>query len=646
MLYRILLLSQLLCSSYASAKSVFYHLTASPMASKASWALGINDQIPGPTLEFEEGDQAHITLTNNLQEEVSLHWHGLLLPPEMDGVPYVNTPPILPGQSYTFRFPIKQQGTYWYHSHTMLQEQKGLFGAIVIHPKKKNLSYDRDVVLVLSDWSDENPDQIMKNLKKDGDYYLYKKKSLRSWYGALNQGALGTFLKNEWTRMGGMDLSDVGYDAFLINGQKEFFIPGNPGERLRLRIINAGASSYFYLSLGQPMTVVSADGMDIEPVEAPSLLMGMAETYDVIFQVPSGQKTELRATAQDGSGWASAWIGDGVPVFAKDIPTPPLYGSMDHHHHSSEHLTVDQIRAPQSTVYKTQGAPIELELLLGGDMERYVWFINGKSIHEDPILPIKEGDLVRWTFINNTMMHHPMHLHGHFFRVLNSHKEFSPLKHTVDVPPHGTRTIEFLADAPGEWMIHCHNLYHMKTGMARVVQYQGFKPSKELAPYRAHDPHLHDHTYFAGGVEISTLGMTLDLQAKKSRETLQMKLGGWEVFTGEFLYHRWMSSFLHLSLGFRYGGDWADGKAVVGGGYLWPFLIESQFFLDQTGRPSAALEKTIQWTSDFLSHLGAEFYQGQRPHWKADLLYQPVWALGGGVMVEEQKLGVGVSWRF
>jgi FtsP/CotA-like multicopper oxidase with cupredoxin domain len=207
------------------AKVVRYELTATKGSLNVSgkvevdWALMINGGIPAPTLEFVEGDEAEITVHNKLQEEVSIHWHGILLPPEMDGVAYVNTPPIFAGQSFTFRFKIRQHGTYWYHSHTRLQEQKGIFGAIVVHPKEKAMAYDKDVVVVLSDWSDEDADDIMKNLRKDGDYYLHKKKSMRSWYGALRAGALGTFLNNEWTGMGGMDLSDVGYDAFLINGK-------------------------------------------------------------------------------------------------------------------------------------------------------------------------------------------------------------------------------------------------------------------------------------------------------------------------------------------------------------------------------------------------------------------------------------------
>ena len=185
------------------------------------FALTVNGGIPAPTLEFTEGDDAEILVKNGLaNEEVSIHWHGILLPPLEDGVAYVNTPPIFPGKSRLFKFRIRQHGTFWYHSHTMVQEQKGVYGAFIIHPRKETIKADKEAVVVLSDWSDENADQIIRNLRKDGDYYLYKKDAVRSYGGAVKAGALKTYLKNEWDRMGGMDLSDVGCDAFLINGKQ------------------------------------------------------------------------------------------------------------------------------------------------------------------------------------------------------------------------------------------------------------------------------------------------------------------------------------------------------------------------------------------------------------------------------------------
>ncbi len=332
------LLLPLLFSSIAAAKTVRYELNIENRSLNMSgkkevdFTITVNGGIPAPTLEFTEGDMAEILVRNRLpKEEVSIHWHGILLPPEEDGVAYVNTPPISPGKERLFKFKIRQSGTYWYHSHTAVQEQKGVYGAFVIHPKKKALQYDKEAVLVLSDWSDEDANQIIRNLRKDGDFYLYKKDSVRSYLGAIKAGEVKTHLQNEWTRMGGMDLSNVGYDVFLINGKRDSqLLVAHPGERIRLRIINAGASSYFYVSMGVPVTVVSADGVDIKPIQTKEILMGMAETYDVLFTVPEHKNYELRATVQDGTGFASTWIGMGEKVSVPQKPMPNMYGSMDH----------------------------------------------------------------------------------------------------------------------------------------------------------------------------------------------------------------------------------------------------------------------------------------------------------------------------
>lgn len=329
----------MLCG-HAEAKTVRYELTIRNEPVNLSgkktvgFALTVNGGIPAPTLEFTEGDEAEILVKNEVpNEEASIHWHGILLPPDQDGVPYVNTPPIFSGQSHLFKFKIRQHGTYWYHSHTMLQEQKGVYGGIIIHPKKETIKVDREAVVVLSDWSDENADSILRNLRKDGDYYLYKKDSVRSYFGALAQSgqSLKNQIYNEWIRMGGMDLSDVGYDAFLINGKRDSqLVDAKPGERVRLRIINAGSSSYFYVAMGVPMRVISADGVDQKPIDANEILIGMAETYDVLFTVPDAKSYELRATCQDVTGFASTWIGRGEKVPAPTKPKPDLYATMDH----------------------------------------------------------------------------------------------------------------------------------------------------------------------------------------------------------------------------------------------------------------------------------------------------------------------------
>lgn len=784
----------MLFSNQGFAKTVKYELVVRNepvnMSGKKTvdFALTVNGGIPAPTLEFTEGDEAEILVKNEIpNEEVSIHWHGILLPPEEDGVAYVNTPPIHPGTSRLFKFKIRQNGTYWYHSHTAVQEQKGVYGAFIIHPKKKAIAYDKDAIVVLSDWSDENSDQIVRNLRKDGDYYLYKKDSMRSYVGAIKAGGLKNHLYNEWTRMGGMDLSDVGYDAFLINGKRDSqLLTTHPGEKIRLRIINAGASSYFYISLaGIPMTVISADGVDVEPIQAKEILMGMAETYDVLFTVPEHKNYELRATVQDVTGHASAWIGMGEKVPAPDKPMPDMYALMDHGSHGGgdhsghgvgemdhssmdgmdhskmqgmdhskmkgmdhsqmggmDHSTMDhsahgasnskkvekvqdphaahvghQMRAtkktPQKSEHERHGAknagPIDwssqsdamlrqnlatrnmtpegpvveslsvdslkaleptsfpkdakvhdVKLVLGGDMERYIWHINGKAIHEDRLLYINKGEVVRFTFVNDTMMHHPMHFHGHFFRVINENGERSPLKHTVDVPPHQTRTIEFFANEPGQWMLHCHNLYHMKTGMARVVRYNDFKLTPEMKKNDKHDPHLHDHIYTYSMLEAATNHAQANFKLMRTWDELDLRIEtaeidgknfsfgrDWET-EGDLVYRRWFSRWLNV-----FGGGTLyheEGFGTVGVGYILPMLIESAISVNHEGKFRFDVEKRFQWTKTLFTD--AEFTW--RPGWKGErdnefeisLMYAPTWTWAAGLMATEKSLGAGLQVQF
>lgn len=650
------------------------------------WALMVNGSIPAPTLEFTEGDEAEITVINGLEkdEEISTHWHGLLLPWTEDGVSNTNTPPIMGGESYTFRFPVRQNGTYWYHSHTMLQEQKGLYGAIVIHPREKNtgwLKHDKEAVVVLADWSDEDPDQILKNLRKDGDYYLYKKHSMRSYAGALAAGKLGNQLKNEWQRMAGMDLSDVGYDAFLINGKRDSqLLDAKPGETVRLRIVNAGASSYFYVSLGGlPFTVVAADGQAVMPQKAKELLLGMAETYDILFTVPDGRNYELRATCQDVTGYGSAWIGNGggEKVFAETKPAPDLYATMDHSGHAGmdhsahggmdhsahggqmkmdhskvlEQAKVDSLMSMEKTTFPKDANVSEVKLVLDGDMERYVWHINGKAIHEDRLLEVNEGDVVRFVFQNNTMMHHPMHLHGHFFRVLTGAGDFSPLKHTVDVPPHGTRTIEFHAVERGQWMLHCHNLYHMKTGMGRVIRYKSLKMTPEQQHLDHHDHHLHEHVYWDGFAEAATNHGKAALRLSKTWDTLELKAetrehhgtGKWEV-EGDLLYRRWFGNFFNLAG----GGLVFDGKVrgAAGAAYIFPFLVEGQALVDHKGELRFDVHRRFQWTSAVFTEAELAVRTEAKPEWEVSLMYGPSWHWAAGLMLTEEKVGFGAQVRF
>lgn len=755
----ILLLFFLTLAQDSFAKTVKYELIIRNEAvnmsgkKKVDFALTVNGGIPAPTLEFTEGDDAEILVKNEVpNEEVSVHWHGILLPPSEDGVPYVNTPPIHPGTSRLFKFKIRQNGTYWYHSHTGVQEQKGVYGAFIIHPQKKNFSYDKEAVAVISDWSDENADQILRNLRKDGDYYLYKKNSIRSYLGAIQAGGLKNHLSNEWTRMGGMDLSDVGYDAFLINGRRDGqLLEAHPGEKIRLRLINAGASSYFYISLaGLPMTVISADGINIEPVQTKEILMGMAETYDVLFTVPEHKNYELRATVQDVTGYASAWIGMGKKVRAPDKPLPDAYASMshgamnggDHSNHNSSSteepmslqghqghhghqgdkgheghqmmkakspeqpgqkkqprserkeskakpvdwsdqsgaalaqnsfsqdlegqepvlklLEVDALKALAPTSFPSEAKVHEIKLLLSGDMERYIWHINGKAIYEDRLLMINKGEVVRFIFENETMMHHPMHLHGHFFRVLNDNGEYSPLKHTVDVPPHRTRTIEFYANEPGQWMLHCHNLYHLKTGMARVVRYKDFKLTPEMQQNDRLDPHLANHFYTYSMVEAASNHAQAQFKLMRTWDELDLRVESseiegknfqfgkeWET-EGDLLYRRWFSRWLNV-----FGGGTLyheKGYGMFGVGYILPMLFETAVSVNHEGKFRLDVEKRFQWTRSVFTD--AEFtwrpdWQGERDsEFEISLMYSPSWTWAAGLMLTEKSLGAGVQVQF
>ena len=455
-------------------------------------ALTINGRIPGPTLTLTEGDRVRIRVHNRLNTETSIHWHGILLPNREDGVPYLTTPPILPGKTHVFEFPVVQSGTYWYHSHTGLQEQRGVYGSLVIHPREGPEPVDRDYVLVLSDWIDEDPAEVMRLLKRGSGYYSWKKGTVPTLFGAVRAGAAGEVLRQWWDRMPPMDISDVGYDRFLINGQTESYLEARPGETVRLRVINAAASTYFYLhSGGGPLRLIAADGPKVEPVVIDRLLMAVAETYDILVRMPDQPTAlEIRATAQDGSGRASVFLGRGPKSQPLDIPKPDLYrmhSQMGHGGHDgpgrgsgappairiqrpedhgpvaghpkghggSGHgpgpaETIPPPAAPAPTHHHPETDPVirvppeerppapypylrsksrttldparpgrRIALRATGDMERYVWTFNDRTLKESDLILIRKGENVRIDFVNETMMHHPIHLHGHFFRVLN-----------------------------------------------------------------------------------------------------------------------------------------------------------------------------------------------------------------------------------
>jgi len=705
-----------------SASTVEYTLTIEKaiinMTGRPASAMMINNSIPGPVLRFKEGDLARIHVHNQMDEETSIHWHGILVPPEMDGVPFISFSPIAPGTTFTYEFPIRQNGTYWYHSHTMLQEQIGVYGAIVIESYGKPRRADRDYVVLLSDWTDEAPGEILRTLKRGSEWYALKKRNGQSILGAARLGLLGNYLKLELQRMPPMDISDIAYDRFLINGSPEIALPAEPGEIVRLRIIDGSSTTYFNLEYaGGPMTIIGADGQDLEPVEEKRLLIAVAETYDVFIRVPASGAFEFRATAHDGSGHASAWIGAGARHPAPDVPKPNLYHVMGHislksifsftpagamgmpdnavdegafdepgmlmttgmqHMHSMQPAVMehrghgaamdhdatphsiqlggagllsedisshpdlamdgmdvrrpwppyDRLRAVKPTTFSEDRQAREIRLTLDGDMERYVWSLNNKPLFETDSIPVRKGEVVRFILINRSMMHHPMHLHGHFFRVVNNQGDYAPLKHTVDVAPMSTTVIEFDANEFGDWFFHCHLLYHMESGMARLIHYEDYSPDAAVALIRR--KLYHDPWYFIGKTDLlsNMTGGFLTLS-----NTRNIITGRWEAgwhkadeldWEGILTWERYVNGFLSAFAGadFQGKGDALDDvRGVIGLRYLLPLNLNMRAWVDSDGGGRISLEKSFHLTPRLGLYGEAEYDTHARWEGKTGLTY-------------------------
>ncbi|CAM3711637.1 multicopper oxidase domain-containing protein [Flavobacterium gelidilacus] len=511
---------------------------------KEKRAIAVNGQIPMPTLTFTEGDIAEIHVYNHLDEGTSLHWHGLYLPNKEDGVPYLTQMPIEPGTEHVYRFPIIQSGTHWYHSHSGLQEQIGMYGSLILKKKvvdpafRKGIDDVPQVPIILSEWTDYKPENVHRMLHNASDWFAIKKGTTQSYAEALKAGHFKTKLTNEWKRMLAMDVSDVYYDKFLINGQNESQLSQfKAGDKVRLRISNGGASSYFWLKYaGGKMTVVANDGNDVEPVEVDRLIIGVSETYDVIVTIPAENTSyEFLATPEDRTKSTSIYIGEGIKQLTTPMPKlkyfegmkmmnnmmnmdgtmddmgmdmslqkidmntvmyPEISGSamkmdedkdMDHSKHSMSStksdivtLNYSMLKSPTKTTLPKDAPVRELRFELTGNMNRYVWSMDNVVLSETDKILIKKGENVRITLYNNSMMRHPMHLHGHDFRVLNGQGEFAPLKNVLDIMPMEMDVIEFEANADGDWFFHCHILYHMMAGMNRVFSYEDSKPNPYL----------------------------------------------------------------------------------------------------------------------------------------------------------------------
>ena len=619
-------------------------------------AIAVNGTIPAPTLYFSEGDTAIIHVRNLMEEETSVHWHGILLPNAADGVPYLTTPPIKQGETYTFSFPVIQNGTYWYHSHTGLQEQVGLYGPIVIYPK--NVKPKQEKVILFSDWTNESMSTVFRSLKANYEWYSIRRHSVQSWGEALIRGYLGDKVNQEWQRMPAMDVSDVAYDAFLANGREVTEYPDyKPGDTILLRMINGGAGSYFWIQFaGGPMTIVAADGKDVTPVIVNKIDFPIAETYDVLITIPAEGAYELRATSADISGYSSVFFGSGEKFNAPDIPPLDYLAmladrssmdmdmdmnmdmqnmnmemdtsmqnmdmnmdtsmqNMDMNMKQKGHdmpgmemrdttvndiLSYNMLRSVVPTAYDRKLPVREIPLTLTGNMLRYIWSFDDKPLSKEDKIMIRKGEVVRMKFVNTTMMRHPLHLHGHFFRLINEQDKYSPLKHTFDIKPMETVTIEFLASEEKDWFFHCHILYHMMSGMARIVSYEGSEQN-EFAK-TGYAILKREDNFISAWFDLSVFYNSAWFEGFVSNLDYQLRFDGRGTWRGDYETETHLLRFLDKDdfLAAFIGYDVRLNKTVAPGAvsntkdnrrafevgliYLLPFFVESEFRVDPTLR--------------------------------------------------------------
>ena len=676
----------LLVSNLFSQKIVRYDLyvkdTLVNFTGKEKRAIAVNGQIPMPTLTFTEGDTAEIHVHNELNESTSLHWHGLFLPNKEDGVPNLTQMPIKPHTTHIYRFPIIQHGTHWYHSHSGLQEQIGMYGNFIMLKKQTDPAFRKGiddlptVPIVLSEWTDYRPENVHRLLHNATDWFAIRKNATQSYGEAIKAGHFNTKLKNEWKRMLAMDVSDVYYDKILMNGSPATDIKSidgkilKAGDKVRIRISNGGASSYFWLTYaGGKITVVANDGNDTAPVEVDRLIIAVSETYDVVVTIPADSTAyELLATTEDRTNSASCYIGNGIKQLLSPLPRlkyfegmkmmndmmkmngdlddmgmkmslnqmdmnvvmyPEITGELkkkkdikmgdpepgnDHSNHTgnkydanalSEIVTLNyaMLKSPHKTNLPKDASVKELKFELTGNMNRYVWSLNNKVVSEADKILIKKGEIVRLVLYNGSMMRHPMHLHGHDFRLLNGQGENAPLKNVVDIMPMETDTLEFHANVEGDWFFHCHILYHMMSGMGRVFTYENqapnpLIPNPKLAQRKLFADDRKMHFMFQN--DLATNGNDGEMMFQNTRWSIgsEWRLGyhdmhGYETEThiGRYLGKmQWLMPFVGFDWRYRKMGideqeknlfgqtNTKDNRAVlsVGVNYTLPMLVRFQ----------------------------------------------------------------------
>ncbi|WP_417452279.1 copper resistance system multicopper oxidase [Kiloniella sp.] len=549
------------------AEAASYDLTVDKVeietAEFTKTGIGYNGSSPGPILRFTEGEDVTINVTNNLDEPTSIHWHGLILPANMDGVPGISFDGIAPGETFSYQFPVVQSGTYWYHSHSGFQEPDGAYGTIVIEPKKREpYRYDHDYVVQFTDKHPQSGSTIMRNLKLMDDYYNRSQRTLADFFSDVSRKGFSETVSERMSwgqmRMTPTDIEDVQGFTTLINGQDpEANWTGlfKPGERIRLRFINSSAMAYFDVRIpGLKMTVVSADGNNVQPVKVDEFRISVAETYDVIVQPKENKAYSIFAESMGRSSYGLGTLAPrkGMKAAAPEMREKPLLtmADMGMDHRSMGHdnmmssgedsaektddtnidhaptlssaesgistmMRMDHSKMPdshaasmknmsnktdpfyangsglkpeisegakvlsyadlkaQKPLYEDREATREIELRLTGNMNRYSWSINGVKYEDADPIRLKYGERVRFKFVNETMMTHPMHLHGMWSILDNGNGKWNPVKHTISIAPGTTVYSETEVDATGQWAFHCHLSYHAATGMFRKVIVEG-----------------------------------------------------------------------------------------------------------------------------------------------------------------------------
>ena len=701
-------------------KRDIYHLyitdTIVNFTGRRKHAMAINGQIPAPALDFTEGDTAEIYVHNKMKEETSIHWHGLLLPNRYDGVSYLTTIPIKTGEMHFYKFPLKQHGTYFYHSHTMTQQQNALYGAFIIHSVPKDTLQEFD--LILSDWTDENPNEVYRSLRTGTDWYAIKKGSTQNYAQAIKEGYFHTKFINEWKRMTAMDVSDVYYDRLFSNGKTEVFAPQfKSGEKIRLRIINGSSSTYFWLKYaGGKLTVVASDGADVEPVDVDRMIIGVAETYDVVVTVAKNGSYEFLATAEDRTKSTSLFLGKGQQVRCSPLPKLKYFEGMNLMNSmmnmdgsmktmgtmkmSDQKMDMNKVMYPEITGdIKKPGSKVSkkmdivsmdtsemdmsgmdgmamqemnsdkkttpvitlnygmlkatapnslppgpvrtIRFNLTGNMLRYVWTIDNKTVSETRKIFIKKGENLRIILHNSSMMRHPMHLHGHFFRVLNGKGAYSPLKNTLDIMPMESDTLEFAATESGDWYFHCHILYHMMSGMGRIFSYEDSPVNTELGDTAKaiKKVYVDDRRFWANarvGLESTGSDGRIGLVNTHWVFTSTWRLGVSEDkgYESETMIGRYLGQWLYAFTGFDYhfkkihGNDGKNlfgqasnvdnRKTIIGGiEYTLPLLIIGQARLDGEGKLRLQLSRedipvTSRLRFNFMANSDKEYMAGFR----------------------------------